>query len=100
MQEPDRPHLVTNLEMRMVRSFLIDDPLLVLGELYTSPTHRPPPCGATQRNDLLAELDVDLPQSSRSGNVSFGPVRGIFVFPYQHNFFNLCLVRNRDWLPV
>jgi hypothetical protein len=37
----------------------------VLGELYRSPTHRSPPCGATKRDGLPAELDIDLPLSSR-----------------------------------
>src|SRR5271156_3545583 len=76
------------LEIRMARSFLSDDPLFVLGKLYSSPSHRPPPCGATHRNDLLADLDTDVPETCGTGNVSFSPLRSIFTLFQTDSIWN------------
>ncbi len=40
-------------------------------------SHRPPPCGATRQNDLLANPNTDIPKSFERENVSFNPRRSI-----------------------
>ena len=36
----------------MARPLLVDNPLLIFGELYAKPSHDPPPCGATGEASL------------------------------------------------
>ncbi len=63
----------------MVGSFLINDPLLVLGESDTAPSHGGPPCDAPQKQDLLAGSQPGIPESSDGGNASFSSPRGILL---------------------
>ena len=69
MEEPDRPHLVTNWETGVARPLLIDNPLLVFGELYAKPRHDPPPCGARGKS-LLADADTLMYHNPAVGEMS------------------------------
>src|SRR5262249_18407957 len=77
VQQPDRQHLVPDQAAGMVGSFLMNDPLLVLGESDTAPSHRGPPCDAPQKQDLLAGSKTGIPESPDSRNASFSSPRGI-----------------------